>query len=217
MATFSLKFGIEDTMSILINPGSLPTGSTNEAILHSQESHKIPIPKEDDYPENPAEILLKLVQFTNKHFGGFPIFFTEGGYVDNRAEQKKLINTERIIKQLFEKNVEYEIAKKLMVVPIPFLMYYIHNCNAKDQKMMEGKKLNPLESTTDAHKIFYASKHFEFLTEGCEYHNEIDKSTCCLSKVRCLGYSLAEYCSQPHKYQLIEGNHFPLGHVANSA
>lgn len=163
--------------------------------------------KEDDY----VKINLQIIKFMSPDFLKVPIIFTEGGYVENRTVQKQLINTKRALVKIFEKAGEYSIAVNLQVVPVSFLLYYIHRCNCLDKKS-KGQEFVPFESTAEAHVNFF-NQHFEHTTDGCEFHNDCDnKKNCCLSKVRRFGFKLAELCCQPKKYPLIEGCHYPMGY-----
>jgi hypothetical protein len=214
IAKFSLKEGVIDSLGMTINPGALPVGASDEAIKHSQETHQFPIPKRYDHEDNYVEILLKISKFLSSDFQRSPVFFTEGGFIDNRTTQKLLINTTRALKKIFEKAGEYEIADDLKVLPISFLLYYLHRCKCRDQQANGQEDIDEIDSTTKAHETFYANENYEYSTEGCEYHDENDnKKNCCLSKVRRFGYKLAELCCDRNKYQLIEGCHYPVGYT----
>lgn len=190
-------------MSIQINPGALPEGSLNEAILHSQETHQYPLPKAHDKEESYIEVLLKIIRFLRPEFNELPMFFCEGGTIDNRSEQKLLINTRRALKKILEEAGEYEIAHDLQVFPLSYLFHRLQKC------INEAKGLS-IGNVDDLHFEYKENQFFTFNTEGCEYHDAKDRSKfCCLSKVRRFGYSIAHFCAQPCKYGLIPGQHFP--------
>lgn len=206
LAKFSLKNGVMDSMSMKINPGGLPKGASNEALLHSNETHRFPVPKDHEPEEN---CFRGMIHFLKDVYNEKSIFFCEGG-LDKVPDMKVLINIQRALKKIFEKAGEYSIADELQVVPVSMLFYYLHNYSIKNKE-----EHVPFQSPAEAHEAFYASNDFEVTTDGCEYHNEIDnKKHCCLSKVRRAGYSLAKFCSQPEKYPLIEGCHYPHGYAA---
>lgn len=206
MAKFSLKEGVKDSMSVTINPGPLPAGSECEALLHSHETHNYSLPKPDDKEQNYIQVLLKMIRFLRPEFNEMPIFYTEGGTINNRTEQKLLINTKRALERILEKSGEYEIPDEIQVFPLSYLFHRLHKCIKSEQGMK-----STIVDVDQAHLEFKENQFYKFITDGCDFHNIKEKQTaCCLSKVRRYGYTLAQFCSQPNKYPLIRGQHFPL-------
>lgn len=77
LVKFSLRLGIIDSLQIFINPGQLPLGYSNDAMLKSESSHKIPVPPSSlcEAEANYYEIRKHVLNFINDGTSDVPALY----------------------------------------------------------------------------------------------------------------------------------------------
>lgn len=209
---FSLKEGVMKSLSIRINPGELPLGSTYLAKKHAQETHRYPLPEDDEYSAgetNYIKILVQILDFIET-LDEFPIFFTEGNS-EIHNEVKILENTRKVLAHVCEEAGEFKLAKSLKIYSIYELLFFLKKKVVNIKELQLDSADSAFSSVKYAYDKYKATdSDFAYSTIGCDYHSEQDISkNCCLSKAKRYGYILSKWCCQENKYELKPGCHFP--------
>ena len=209
MAKFSLKKGVYDDFQIRINPGELPLGSALMSREHSEKTHRYPVIPICEGERNYMSILEAIMKFLDP-LDKPPIFFTEGNDRDNKIP---LQHTRRITEKIFFESQEDDMISQIKIYPMEELLYQLQSLTMLIKNRQNGTNDVKFSSLVIAANKFQTDlSSFCHFTKGCEFHTNEDKvEYCCLSKVRCYGYSLVKWCGNIHRYELIEGKHRPEG------
>lgn len=206
IAKFTLKAGVFDFVQIRINPGELPIGSRFEAEEKSKKTHKYPLPPVCGGETNYMTMLETIIKFLHP-MKKLPIFFAEG---NTRDDKKTLNETSRTINKIFYESQEDDMLDDIKIYPIEELFFMLHRMIVIVKNRRNGTNDGQFPSVVSAAETF-KNDSFAHVTQGCEFHNNCETAKfCCLSKVRRFGYNIAKWCSDPAKYPLIAGQHFPL-------
>lgn len=199
LAKFSLKEGVFDDIHIRINPGKLPLGSTLEAMEKLKNFHKYPLPPDCDGERDYMAVLEKIVGFFQPS-QTIPILFADN------LMKVSVDETRKIIKKIFRESMEDDTSVK--VYSIIELFYALQRKAVANKNLLNETKEAPLPSLPNAELKFKDSTYAN--SPGCEFHIENNAAhNCCLTRVRCDGYTMSKWCSDGNRYELKEGKHFP--------
>lgn len=211
MAKFSLREGVFDAIHVQINPGQLPLGSALDAQEKSKNSHKYSLPPNCEGETCYMKILERMVKFLHP-MEKLPIFFTDGSTINDQASFQE---TKKVVKKIFFESQEDDILADIKIFPMDELLYQLQMVTVDCKNRLNGTNEPKFPSVVYAADKFNHDNSIEFCyTSGCDFHEKEDASKdCCLSKVRRFGYIIAKWCSNPTKYELISGKHYPENYI----
>lgn len=160
---FCLQEGVFKNFHTTINPGPLPIFAEYEAQKRSDASFKYPIPRKDSVCDDYLDVLMKIIEFIRPRKMFPTIFFTDGNLKD---EYEKLEINERIIKKILEEACEYDVAEKLKIYPMNYLLFFLKFFAAKEKELKGDEEgTEAFASLESAEEEFQREQiDFEFFT-----------------------------------------------------
>lgn len=194
---FSLKDGFkeENIFHYIVKPGGLPVGYKFEAKNHSDETHLIPIPFEDDENDNQEEIYFNLKAFLEKKkapgTNRLPILFADKKY-------RKMIS--RILSTWSEQYDDEP--EQFRVYSLQQMLYDLKNIAAG-----EPVWTSIAFSDRELEKDVYA-----YVTDiACEMHKSTPKPLfCSRSTVLRYAFMICDNCCADLNIEMEPGHHVPF-------
>lgn len=187
----------------MINPGSIPFGFANESLQHSRKTHRIDIPNDSSDESNYTAILESILEFIGARDlkkDKIPPIFT--GLLPDEV-------LATILTLDFLCDVAGYDASPFTVYPVDLFFFKLQRKCIEIQKSLSIAQSSPLASIIFARNCLERDDAFYYSSIGCKYHNEIDNpNTCCLSKVKRWGYTIAKHCFDD-RFEPISGAHCP--------
>lgn len=202
---FNLREGVkpENIFHRMIEPGPLPIGYAFSAKQHSQETHMINLPSEDQQ-NNQFEVYMALREFIERKTvpgSGRPIFYANNK--DVKIVQKILDDWVR----LYE--VDEPSAENYRVYDIHLMLFHLKNSAAGDEVWTSTNF-----SGREIEKDVYA-----YVPDiACEFHALSENPLYCSKSIVCrYAFIISDNCCRELNIELIEGQHIPARSVLPSA
>ncbi|XP_050308163.1 protein maelstrom homolog [Anthonomus grandis grandis] len=193
---FNLKDGVkpENIFHSMIMPGPMPIGYKFDAKKHSDETHHIPVPYDDNVETNMEEVYFELKEFLDKKkmpgVKSMPMLYANKKYT-------KMIK--RILNLWGE---EYEGQTDIFnVYEIQLMLYYLRNTVAGDEVW---NKMSFSERQLEKDIYAYVSEI------ACLFHAHSYPVYCTKSIVTRYAYIICDNCCPDLNIGLIEGQHVPF-------